>query len=283
MTIRELMILGEMMAKQHHKEESAVKLLLMHCLNLESHEIIIRMNETVSAEAKAKFMQGLYEYIEHNRPVQQIIGYEYFYGHKFLVNENVLIPRFETEELVSHVLAAYDQWFSNQTVDVVDVGTGSGAIAITLKLEAPKMQVTATDISERALEIARKNAENLGAKVDFLQGDLLQPIIESGKKYDILVSNPPYIPVNEDVDALVKDHEPHLALFGGDDGMHFYERILKDAKQILKPKALICFEHGWNQREKMIALIKRYYPESRYEIIQDLNHLDRITIIQVGF
>ena len=191
----------------------------------------------------------------------------------------MLIPRFETEELVANILASYDDFFGDEVVDVVDIGTGSGAIAISLALEEKNMRLDATDISEKALQIARKNADNLGANVNFIQGDLLEPLIKMKKKYDILVSNPPYIPNEEYVQALVKDNEPHLALFGGSDGMYFYEKILKDAHKILKDKSLIAFEHGWNQKEKMINLINKYFPNSKYEIIKDINGKDRITII----
>jgi release factor glutamine methyltransferase len=162
---------------------------------------------------------------------------------------------------------------------VRDVGKGSGAIAITLALEEKNMQVEATDISEEALVVAKENAQNLKANVNFIVGDMLEPLIKSKKKYDLLVSNPPYIPQEEFVESLVKDNEPHVALFGGEDGMYFYEVILRDSKKIVKDKSIIAFEHGWNQKEQMERLIKKYYPQSRYEIIKDLNNKDRITII----
>ena len=120
-----------------------------------------------------------------------------------------------------------------------------------------------------------------GADVILYQGDLLEPLIKHNKKYDILVSNPPYIPKEEYVEPLVKDHEPHLALFGGDSGMVFYERILRDAHKVLKDKALIAFEHGWNQLEAMKLLINRYYPDAEFEMLKDLNGKDRMTIIRI--
>jgi release factor glutamine methyltransferase len=282
MTIRELMKYGEDLAISNDKEDSAVKLLVMHVLNKDSAEILMNLNEVVDEAIVESFKSSLNDYIFNNVPVQHILGYEYFYGYQFIVGKDVLIPRFETEELVANVLAAYDEVFGNQIVDVVDVGTGSGAIAITLAKEESNMQVDATDISEEALTVARQNAENLEAKVHFVAGDMLKPLIESGKKYDILVSNPPYIPEEEYVESLVKDNEPHVALFGGLDGMYFYDIILREAHQILKPKNIIAFEHGWNQKEKMEALIKKYFPNSDYEIIKDLNGKDRMTIIKNG-
>ncbi len=279
MKVRELLRYGEKLALDHDKEESAIKLLLMHFLNKESYELIMNMDEEVDIEKETAFKEGVSLYIYKNIPVQHILGYEYFYGYKFIVSNDVLIPRFETEELVANVLAAYDEYFNNEIVDVVDIGTGSGAIAIALSLEEKKMRLDATDISEKALCVARQNAENLQARVNFYQGDMLEPVINTGKKYDILVSNPPYIPKEEYVESLVKENEPHVALFGGADGMYFYEKILRDAHLILKPKSIIAFEHGWNQKERMELLIKKYFPESRYEIIKDINGKDRITVI----
>lgn len=279
MTVRELLEYGTRKAQEFNKEESAIRLLLMHFLQKESYELIMMMNEEVDKDKEEAFKKGVELYVEKGIPVQHIMGYVYFYGYKFLVGKDVLIPRFETEELVANVLMAYDDYFDDQEVDVVDIGTGSGAIAISLALDEPNMRVTATDISEKALDVARQNAVNLGAYVNFYLGDLLEPLITLGKKYDILVSNPPYIPEDEYVEDLVKNNEPHLALYGGKDGMLYYERILKDAHLVLKKRSIIAFEHGWNQREKLEKLINRYFPNSQYETIKDINGKDRITII----
>ncbi len=279
MLVRECLKYGESKAIEAGKETSAIKLLLMHFLEKESYELIMNMDALVDEELEKKYLEGVSLYIDQNIPVQHIIGYEYFYGYKFIVGKDVLIPRFETEELVAYILRSYDEYFQGETVDVVDIGTGSGAIAITLSLEEENMHVDATDISEEALQVAKQNAKNLEANVQFMSGDMLAPLIKSGKKYDLLVSNPPYIPQEEYVESLVKDNEPHVALFGGNDGMFFYEKILSEAKLILKPKNMLAFEHGWNQREKMENLINKYFPLSKYEIIKDMNGKDRITII----
>lgn len=279
MTVRELLEYGNRKAHAFNKEESAIKLLLMHFLQKESYELIMMMNEEVDKEKEDAFKQGVELYVEKGIPVQHIMGYVYFYGYKFMVGKDVLIPRFETEELVANVLMAYDDFFNGQEVDVVDIGTGSGAIAISLALEEPNMRVDATDISADALEVARQNAANLRVNVNFYLGDLLEPLIKLGKKYDILVSNPPYIPEDEYVEDLVKNNEPHLALFGGKDGTAYYESILKDAKHVLKKRSIIAFEHGWNQKVKLSELINKYFPDSQYETIKDINGKDRITII----
>jgi len=279
MKVRECLKYGENKALENGKENSAIKLLLMHFLEKESYELIMNMDQEVSPLQEEAYIKGVDQYVYENIPVQHIIGYEYFYGYKFQVGPDVLIPRFETEELVAYLLRSYDEYFNGEKVSLVDIGTGSGAIAISLALEEEKMNVSATDISEEALGVAKMNAQLLGAKVNFMHGDMLNPVIKTGVKYDILVSNPPYIPDNEYVESLVKDHEPHVALFGGNDGMFFYEKILSNAHLILKQKNIISFEHGWNQKEKMENLIKKYFPEAKYEMIKDMNGKDRITII----
>ena len=278
-TMRELLKWAENYAIENGKEDSAVKLLLMHVTNKESYEILADMGGELPVEQQQKFQEYVRKYVEENIPVQHIMGYETFFGYKFIVNDDVLIPRFETEELVANVLSVYDDVFDGAKIKVVDVGTGSGAIGVTLAIEEHNMDVTVTELSPEALSVAKQNAKNLNADVTFYQGDMLQPLIERQLKFDILVSNPPYIPLTEDVDPFVKDNEPHLALFGGEDGLKFYRQILKDAHQILNDKNIIAFEHAYNHREGMAELIKMYFPNSKFETLKDLNGKDRMTII----
>ena len=197
------------------------------------------------------------------------------------VNKDVLIPRFETEELVGYILSYYDEIFKTKKIKVVDIGTGSGNIAIALAKEEPNMEVSASDISPEAIEVAKENAKNNDAKVNFVVGDMLEPFIKSGEKFDILVSNPPYIPDTEFVEDIVKDNEPHLALYGGSDGMKFYDMILKDADKILNYPALIAFEHSYNKKEQMINLAKKYFSDSQVEVIKDMQGKDRMTFIKI--
>ena len=150
----------------------------------------------------------------------------------------------------------------------------------TFKSNPMAFYVVATDISKEALEVAKLNNQKFDANVKFLQGDMLTPL--KGKKFDIFVSNPPYIPENEDVDSLVKDNEPNLALFGGDDGMKFYRIILQGLRPLLNKKALVAFEHGYDKKEEMLALCKKYFPECKAECIKDLEGKDRMTFIYVG-
>lgn len=237
------------------------------------------LNEEIPNELEEILIQAIDKYIVHKIPVQHIIGYSYFYGYKMKVNNQVLIPRPETEELVSYVLQAYDEVFAGKKVDLVDVGTGSGAIAIALSKEELNFNVVATDISDTALEIAKLNAKNNEANVSFLQGDMIQPLIEKKMKFDILVSNPPYIPNDEYVEDIVKNNEPSVALFGGKDGMHFYDIILKNAALILKDKFIIAFEHSYSKKKEMLELANKYFPNAKAEVIKDLNGKDRFTII----
>ncbi len=259
-------------------ETEAAKWLLMHVSNLTPAQFYLAFNEEVTPEVEARFMSGIERYLNYV-PIQHIIGYQTFYGYDFIVNEDVLIPRRETEELVEQVLYYYDDHFQGQKIDLCDIGTGSGCIAITLSKEEPNLNVVAADISAKALVVAKQNNDKLGANVRFFEGDLLSPL--KGMKFDIIVSNPPYIPNQEDVAKIVKTHEPNIALFGGDTGLIFYERILKDAKNYLKDKGLIAFEHAYDKRQELYDLAKHYYPQANIIQLKDLSGKDRMTLIEV--
>ncbi|MDE7105895.1 MAG: peptide chain release factor N(5)-glutamine methyltransferase [Anaeroplasmataceae bacterium] len=271
---------AEDLAITNEKEESAVFLLLEHITKLSPTELYMKLQDEVSKEVYDAFYNLYNRYIYNNEPIQYLVGSSCFYGYDFKVNENVLIPRYETEELVEQILYRYDAHFKGQKVDVCDLATGSGCIGITLALEEKNMKVVATDISKEALEVAKENSQRLGANVEFLEGDMLKPV--ENRKFDIFVSNPPYIPEEEDVMSLVKDNEPNIALFGGKDGMKFYRIILSGVKPLLKEKAMICFEHGYNKKCEMLALAKEYFPNAKVEVLKDLEGKDRMTFIYVG-
>ncbi len=240
---------------------------------------MLALNQEIEPSKYDLMLNACNEYINKGRPVQHILGYSYFFGYKIKVNNDVLIPRPETEELVGYVLATYDDIFKGKKVSVVDVGTGSGAIALSLAKEEPNMMVCATDISKKALKVAAENCKENNADITLYQGDMLEPLIEHNLKFDILVSNPPYIPNNEYVEDIVINNEPHVALFGGTLGMDFYEKILSKAHLILNIPSFIAFEHSYNKRKEMEQLIKKYFPHAKYETIKDLSGKDRITII----
>ena len=215
-------------------------------------------------EALEKLKKGI--------PVQYIVGNVDFYGITLNVNPSVLIPRFETEELVSKVIE-YAKSFDNPTI--VDIGTGSGAIAITLKKKV-NCNMIATDISSEALEVARNNASLNETDIDFRLGNLLEPLSE---KVDILVSNPPYIAYDEEIMDIVKNNEPHIALYADNNGLYCYEEILKNVKKYLKEKYLIAFEIGASQGESIKELSRKYLNQEAI-IVKDMQGRDRFAFIK---
>ncbi len=271
---------AEALALKNQKEESAVFLLLEHITKCSPTELYSMLHQSVPKQIYDDFYKIYNRYIYNNEPIQYLIGTSCFYGYYFNVNSDVLIPRYETEELVEQILYRYDTYFKGEKVDVCDLATGSGCIGITLSLEEKNMNVIATDISNKALEVAISNNLKLNANVKFLQGDMLKPL--EGYKFDIFVSNPPYIPETEEVMPLVKDNEPNIALFGGEDGMKFYQIILSGVKPLLKDKAIICFEHAYNKKEEMLNLADKYFKGCRVEVLKDLEGKDRMTFIYVG-
>ena len=278
---KEVLKNAKSLTRKHHKETSATELLFLTFSALKPNELYLKYEEEMPKEVENDFQQALNLYLEKNIPVQQIIGFVYFYGYKFLVRNTALIPRFETEELVANVLINYDEYFSGKKVDVVDIGTGSGCLAIALAKEEKNFKMVATDISFEALELAKENANNLEAEIEFLQGDMVEPLLN--RKFDIIISNPPYIPNSEQVDSLIYDNEPHIALFGGVDGLDFYRTILKNAHYIIKDKAFIAFEHAYDKAEELKSIAKSYFPDANVFTLKDMQNKDRMTFVIIGF
>ena len=269
----------ENLCEENGVPSETVMAFLVELSQRERYDLYLHYEEDMPVALEKEFDEGMSRILKQE-PMEHVLGYSWFYGYKMIVNEDVLIPRPETEELCANILGKMDLYFSNQDKIVcTDVGTGSGAIAIVLAKEEPKVDMWATDISEEALVTARKNAENNDAKVSFTAGDMLKPLIESGRKLDVLVSNPPYIPQEEKMEKSVVDFEPHVALFGGEDGLKFYREIFKDCRQVLKEKAFMAFEMGWDQRERMSKLVEEMLPEATYEIKQDMNGKDRMLFV----
>ena len=210
--------------------------------------------------------------LERGIPVQYIVGNVDFYGSIIEVNENVLIPRFETEELVDRVIKRLK---NKNNLDIVDLGTGSGCIAISLAKNL-NGNVDAVDISKEALEVAKKNAINNNANINFYLGDMLNPL---NKKYDLIISNPPYIAYDEKIMDMVKNNEPHLALYADNEGLYYYEQILKNVKKYLKKDYLIVFEIGYKQAKK-IDLLAHQYLDCSVTIEKDLYGKDRYVFIE---
>lgn len=269
--------------KEHNREEFAGELLLRHLSGLSRTSMLAMMRDELAGEVWTHFRAAVQKHAD-GEPIQYIIGSEEFYGRRFEVNEHVLIPRPETEELVYGTLKRLDRLFpAIDQVELVDVGTGSGAISVTLHLEKPGLQVTAIDLSEDALVVARKNASQLGAEIEFIHGDLLQPLISQGKKVDAVISNPPYIPIadQEWMQDIVTEHEPHMALFAGEDGLDLYRRFMDELPLVLKDKALVGFEIGAGQGDAVAALLKNTFPKANVEIVFDINGKDRMVFAEI--
>lgn len=252
------------------------QLLLEHVLGLTGTSYYMALPEPfpedrrhVLEEAITRKAQGV--------PAQYIIGAQEFYGRPFDVTPAVLIPRPETELLVEEVLK-YGQELTPRPdagLKVVDIGTGSGAIAITLALQSKEWDVFASDISPDALEVAARNAKQLGAQVEFRQGNLLEPFASMGP--DILVSNPPYIPA-EDIEELqpeVRDYEPRTALDGGPDGLNPYRIMMAQLPLLSTPPRLIAFELGMGQAGDVAELLRKAGHWEKIVTVPDLAGIDR--------
>jgi release factor glutamine methyltransferase len=215
-------------------------------------------------------------------PLQYIVGDQEFFGRVFEVKPGVLIPRPETELLVEAVLQEGEKWFAGRPVHVVDVGTGSGAIAVTLALEQPRWQVTAIDISEQALSVARQNARKFGVekRIRWVLGSFLEPLEKEHPPIDILVSNPPYIRSGEikRLDKTVSCYEPRLALDGGADGLEPYRRITRQLSGWPEKPRLVAFEIGADQGEEVCGLVRQMPHITRAEVRKDLAGRDRMVL-----
>ena len=263
--------------KQAGRDENAGELLLLHHMKKSRASLLADLRMDIDKQVWEIFQQDVQKHAQ-GMPVQYMIGCEQFYGRPFKVNEHVLIPRPETEELVQGVLLHSERLFSErEQIDVVDIGTGSGAIAVTLALENKKMRVSATDISEKALAVAKENSEKLCANVHFYQGDLLNPIINAKQKADVVVSNPPYIPDEEimELSTVVKDWEPTLALSGGADGLLYYRKIVEQLPDVIRYPGLIAFEIGHGQGKDVKSMLENRFPKAEVQIEYDMNGKER--------
>jgi release factor glutamine methyltransferase len=249
----------------------------MHHAGLNATAYYQHQEEEMPKALYQVFLKDVDAYIKKNTPVQHLIGHEYFYGYSFHVSKDVLIPRYETEELVTNVLDFIETLFDQKPIRCVDIGTGSGCIAISLKKERPNLIVSASDISKEALKVAVKNAQSLEVDITFKQGDMMIPV--GGETFDVIVSNPPYLKTGEVVESIVLDNEPHVALFGGDDGLKYYRRLFEESPALLNPRFLIALEHGYDSAKAIRKLAKKLLPGT--EIIQkrDMQGRDRMTFI----
>ncbi|MBZ2078417.1 peptide chain release factor N(5)-glutamine methyltransferase [Streptococcus parasanguinis] len=239
-------------------------------------DFVLALQKEVEVEDQ-DLLLSIFEQLKHHIPAQYIIGSAEFCGHAFTVDERVLIPRPETEELVALILEEN----AGEALRVLDIGTGSGAIAISIALAKPNWQIQASDVSEEALALAQKNAQQLEAILDFKYSDVLDHL---EGPYDLIVSNPPYISRNdlEEVGANVLASEPHLALFADRDGYAIYEKIARQAPSVLTPEGKVYLEIGYKQGNKVKELFQKAFPDKQVRVLKDQFGQDRMVVVDNG-
>ncbi|MGG1552484.1 peptide chain release factor N(5)-glutamine methyltransferase [Paenibacillus ferrarius] len=285
-TIREAYVqASSFLAGQGVAEAAACsELLLQHLLGCSRTELLFRWQEPFPVELAAQWSQ-LIDRKAAGEPVQYILGEQDFYGLPFEVGPAVLIPRPETELLVEAVLREGSRLFPQGAPLLADVGTGSGIIPVTIAHARPDWRVAASDISAAALEMAQLNAQRHGvaARVEWLEGDLLEPYIARGLAPDMVVSNPPYIP-DGDLPALMPEvrlYEPHTALFGGVEGLDLYRRLVAQLPQLPRIPTLVGFEVGIRQAEAVAAMLRGVAEWEEIRFVPDLQGIDR-HVIAIG-
>ena len=266
-----------LLLRRQAKEESLARFLLMYMLD-EMREFNENLALELTEEDEQKYFQLINKHIKDDTPLSHLVGFEYFYDRKFKVTSDVLSPRMETEELVYKVID-YIRKNNLTNIKILDLCTGSGIIGITLKkeLEEFDVKILASDISSRALTVAKENASSLEADISFVESDLFSNIQD---KFDIIVSNPPYI-AHDDKKTIkenVLNYDPHLALFADEEGMYFYRNIIEKSRPYLNEKGIMFFEIGYDQKEKIITLGEN----NKFETVvyKDINSRDRIAVLK---
>ena len=269
------MTVDELLRKAYqfiHKDEA--RLLLSILMNYDTLELNLHLDDKVDPDIEKKFKDAVI-LMKQGKPLQYVLSNAPFYGYDFYVNKNVLIPRFDTEVLVEEANKLITNDFKN--AKLLDLCTGSGCIGITLKLMNEGLSVTLADISPDALEVAKINKEKYNLDLEIVETDIFSNIKD---KYDIITCNPPYIGREEEIMELVKNNEPHLALYADDDGLFYYKKIFKEIKGYLNDKYLLFFELNSEKSKEIYDLAKETFKDDKITIKQDLNGLDRVLIIE---
>jgi release factor glutamine methyltransferase len=255
-------------------EAAAIRLLLCHINGYASvSELFLNWDKQIKDEQY--FNQAIMRLVT-GEPLQYVINQALFMGDAYYVDENVLIPRPETETIVEEVSSYLTD---HPYARFVDLGTGSGCIAISLKKKFPHLVAYATDISETALEVAKRNANEYKSDITFLQGDWLAPLIRRNIVVDLIISNPPYIASKATVASNVLEHEPHLALFAKD-GIDNHRIILMEARKVLAPQGLILLEIDENQTSRLFEIATATFKRAKIEFVKDLQGKSRFIKIQ---
>jgi release factor glutamine methyltransferase len=244
-------------------------LLIRGALSLDDVQLYLKMNDELSSNELNEIDRRLETRLS-GIPAAYILGYKEFFGRTFIVNENVLIPRPETETLIEDAIAS----FKGKKCRLLDVGTGSGVIGITLSLELPYADVTACDISDKALDTAKTNNEKLCGKVLYKKSDLLNDI---DGKYDGILANLPYVPTSDIPDS----HEPDLALDGGNDGLNVIRRLIPELPLKINRPGIIWLELAINQYPEVSDLLRNVFPESLITPVKDLAGIDRFAKCEI--
>lgn len=254
-----------------------IRLLIAHDMGYEAQ--IDTLYHADDEFTQYDLFRGQFARLLKGEPVEYIINEAKFLQNKLYVDERVLIPRGETEELVAMLSEKiYDYYDPRNWLVVADIGTGSGAIAIALKTMFPNWLVSASDVSKDALEVAKKNFHDLGMNVNVLEGPSLQPYIDANMNIDIIISNPPYILNKDETQDSVKNYEPGLALWLDKDHS-VYEEIFRDYKKVKKGTLLMAFEIGYDLEEYLTDLMKKYLEDYEFEFVKDLNGLTRFLFV----
>ena len=258
------------------EEQEALSFVYRGLKHWDLTQFVLHLRQEVSEEDE-KLLSNIFHQLKAHKPAQYILGFEDFHGLRFQVDERVLIPRPETEELVELILAENPK----TELKVLDIGTGSGAIAVSLKESCPLWQVTASDLSVDALELARENAKLNRVDISFIQSDVFENISGS---FDIIVSNPPYISENDkdEVGLNVLASEPKMALFADEDGLAIYRQIIEGAAKHLSPQGKLYFEIGYKQGSDLKKLLSLHFPDKCVRVLKDQFGQDRMVVMDDG-
>jgi len=273
------MRISEVLMKAKNDEKLLeAEVLLAHLLEKDKEWVIAHNEYELSSDDMRRFHE-LWIRLQDGEPLAYLVGSKEFYGLLFHVDSRVLVPRPETEFLVEEVLRLESEFANKKSVQVVDVGTGCGAIACSLAKNSNVLSVCATEISEDACEVAKGNVLSLGCDIDVLRGDLLEPVRD--RDFDIIVANLPYIGI-EKFDFVADDvakYEPDVALYGGEDGLKLYEKMFKQILEYRMTSGYVIGEFGFLQAEALKVLVDEIFPKADLQIKQDLSGLDRNFII----
>jgi release factor glutamine methyltransferase len=261
----------ESLCESHQKPTFVVKYVVLETSKKTPASFYMEMNQDVETKEFERIQSIIENFIFKDIPIDYSLGYAYFYGYQLYVNEHVLIPRNETEELVELITILSDDL--KKPVTILDLGSGSGCIGLTLKKEVSESKVTVSDISLDALEVIKKNQQLLEVDVNIIHSDWFSNIQGT---FDIIVSNPPYLLHNETLGITVSS-EPKVALYGGEEGLEHYETILKSIQRHMHDNTYIAFEHGYQQAKALQQLIHLYLPNMDVVTIQDMQGEDRMT------